>query len=138
MAPVLGEILRNAPPDPGAIPAELPGETLPHPARLPGLLLGKIHEHLTENSVPPLLGSSNSVEQHSSNIFSAFLSEHDGKSTIHGALQQKTGFANMQASTTLIPPECVTADSLDPLLRKICDVLTPDDKTNGKSCYIKL
>lgn len=45
------------------------------------------------------------------------------------------GSDNVQVSTTLIPPECVTADSSNELLRKICEIMSPDENnsTAGKN-----
>ena len=46
------------------------------------------------------------------------------------------GANQIQLSSTLIPPECVTADLSNELLRKICENMTPDKNSkNGKRIH---
>ena len=98
----------------------------------PGLVLRKAHGKYAESGTP-LLGSSLKplVQEGTDHKLNDFLS-HDKKSIL-GLLSSGSSTVPVQISSTLVPPECVTADSSNELLRKICDLLTPDDRTaDGK------
>ena len=121
MAPAIGQLIRKVQSqysDSTAVP-ELPS-------------LRKANENFAESGTP-LLGRSlgPSVQESADHKLEGFLSED--KKSIFGLTSSGSTAVPAQASSTLVPPECVTADSSNELLRKICDLLTPDDRNaDGK------
>ena len=94
----------------------------------PGLMLRNVHGKYVESGTPLLGSSLRPLLQESTDHKLNDLWSQDKKS-IFGLLSSGSTTVPVQVSSTLVPPECVTADSSNELLRKICDVLTPDDRT---------
>ena len=124
MAPAIGQLIQKVQSGFSDSSSDIP--------KWPGLVLRKAHGKYAESGAP-LVGSSLKplVQESTDKKLNDFLSQD--KKSIFGLLSSGSTTVPVEVSSTLVPPECVTADSSNELLRKICDLLTPDDRTaDGK------
>ena len=123
MAPAIGQLIRKVQSqfsDSTAVP------------EWSSLVLKKANGKFAESGTPLLGRSLGPLVQESTDYkLDGFLSQD--KKSIFGFLSSGSTTVPVQVSSTLVPPECVTADSSNELLRKICDLLAPDDRNaDGK------